>query len=66
MESPEGLDWFFLNPVAAGLIGYADLKNGSVNLYDLYIMNEMLDYKEKVEDEAARKIRRERAIKRKV
>ena len=66
MESPETLDWFFLNPVAAGLIGYADLKNGSVNLYDLYIMNEMLNYKEKVEDEAARKIRRERAIKRKV
>lgn len=66
MESPEGLDWFCLNPVAAGLIGYADLKNGSVNLYDLYIMNEMLNYKEKVEDEAARKIRRERAIKRKV
>lgn len=66
MESPEGLDWFFLNPVAAGLISYSDLKSGNINLYDLYVMNEMLDYKVKVEDDAVRKIKRERAIKRKV
>lgn len=66
MESPEGLDWFFLNPVAEGLISYADLKNGTINLYDLYIMNEMLDYKGKIEEEFMRKVKRERAMKRKI
>ena len=63
MESPEDIDWFFMNPVIAGMISYSDLKNGTVNLYDLYIMNESLDYENKVKEEFARKRARERALK---
>ena len=63
MESPEEIDWFFMNPVIAGMISYSDLKNGTVNLYDLYIMNESLDYETKVKEEQIRKVKRERALK---
>ena len=60
--SPEYLDWLFLNPVMEGLISYADLKNGTINLYDLFIMNELLEYKAKTQSECVREIERKRAV----
>lgn len=30
-----------------GYIAYSDLKNGTLNLYDLYILNELIQYKMK-------------------
>lgn len=45
-----------------GLISYADLKNGTINLYDLYIMDELLKYKDKVAEEQRRAAERKRAL----
>lgn len=36
---------FFMAPVNAGYIRYSDLKNGSMNLYDLFVLNEFINYK---------------------
>ena len=46
-----------------GLISYSDLKNGTINLYDLYIMNELLEYKDKRMAEQRRELERKRALK---
>lgn len=46
----------------AGLISYADLKNGTINLYDLFIMNEMLEHKRLHEAELKREADRQRAL----
>jgi hypothetical protein len=35
----------FLNPVIAGYITYKELKDGSMNLYDIFILNELIKYK---------------------
>ena len=56
------MDWFFLNPVLEGYISYADLTNGSLTLYDIYVLNRIIDYKQ----ELAEKQRREELLKRAV
>jgi hypothetical protein len=40
----------FLNPVINGYITYADLKNGSICLYDIFILNELQNYKTDYDD----------------
>lgn len=50
MSPPEEVDWFFMNPVVEGYISYSDLKNGTINLYDLYVLNQVIEYKEKLVD----------------
>lgn len=50
MSPPEEVDWFFMNPVVEGYISYSDLKNGTINLYDLYVLNQVIEYKEKLAD----------------
>ena len=62
-SSPEYLDWFMLNPVLEGLISYADLKNGTLNLYDLFVMNELIIYKQKELDRQRRELQTKRALK---
>lgn len=52
-----------LNPVLEGLIGYADLKNGTLNLYDLFVMNELIIYKQKELDRQRRELQTKRALK---
>lgn len=39
---PEGLDWI-MRPVLSGLCRYESLKDGSVSLADLALMNDSLD-----------------------
>ncbi len=63
MPPPAYLDWLFLNPVLEGLISYSDLKNGTINLYDLFVMNELLEYKAKRAAADLRELERKRAIK---
>jgi hypothetical protein len=36
----------FLNPVINGYIPYTALKDGSVNLYDIFVLNELIKYKD--------------------
>lgn len=49
-----------------GYISYSDLKNGTLNLYDIFVLNEVIRYKENLQEEARRKAARERALRKKV
>lgn len=46
-----------------GYISYADLKNGSLNLFDVYKLNELIEYENKLVQEEERKIKRNIALK---
>lgn len=48
-----------MNPVLEGYISYSDLKNGTITLYDVYVLNQVIEYKEKL----AEKQRREALLK---
>ena len=39
-----------MNPVIAGYISYSDVVNGNLNLFDFFIMNKVLQYKNKYEE----------------
>lgn len=39
------VDWFFMNAVLEGYVSFKDLKDGSINLYDLFVINEAILYK---------------------
>lgn len=52
-----------MSPVIEGYISYSDLKNGTVNLYDLYILNKVLERKAEVIEDENRRIKRQMAIK---
>lgn len=52
-----------MNPVIEGYISYSDLKNGTLNLYDVYLLNRVIDRKNQVMEEESRKIKRQMAIK---
>ena len=51
-----------MNPVIEGYISYSDLKNGTLNLYDLYLLNQVIDKKIEVMTEEERKIKRQTAL----
>lgn len=53
-----------MNPVLEGYISYSDLKNGTLNLYDLYILNEVIMYKGRLAEEHNRKVQRQFALNR--
>lgn len=36
-----------MGPVMEGLISYSNLTDGSINLFDIYIMKEALEYRNK-------------------
>ncbi|MBQ2176737.1 MAG: hypothetical protein II453_17395 [Alphaproteobacteria bacterium] len=55
-----------MNPVIEGYISYSDLKNGTLNLYDIFVLNEVINYKERLGEEARRKALRESALRKKV
>lgn len=46
-----------------GYISYSDLKNGTLNLYDLYVLNQMIEKKQQVLQEEERDIKRKIALK---
>lgn len=46
-----------------GYITYSDLKNGTLNLYDLYVLNQMIEKKQQVLQEEEREIKRKIALK---
>lgn len=52
-----------MNPVIEGYISYSDLKNGTLNLYDIYLLNQVIDKKIEVVTEEERKIKRQMALK---
>ncbi len=52
-----------MNPVMKGYISYSDLKNGTLNLYDLYILNEAIESENKYLQERTREIKRNMALK---
>lgn len=52
-----------MNPVIEGYISYSDLKNGTLNLYDLYLLNRVIDKKIEATAEEERKIKRQMALK---
>ena len=52
-----------MNPVIEGYISYSDLKNGTLNLYDVYILNQVIEKKNAIIEEENRKIKRQMAIK---
>lgn len=45
-----------------GYISYADLKNGTINLYDLYVLNNLIKYENKMVEEEERKLKRKMAL----
>ena len=45
-----------------GYISYADLKNGTLNLYDLYVLNNLINYENERAIEEERKLKRKAAI----
>ena len=49
-----------------GYISYADLKNGTLNLYDLQVLNDLINYENKVVREEERKIERKRALNKRI
>lgn len=53
-----------MNPVIEGYISYSDLKNGNLNLYDLYLLNKVLERKAQVMEDEDRKLKRQLALKR--
>lgn len=52
-----------MNPVIEGYISYSDLKNGTLNLYDVYLLNKILDKKMHLVEDERRKIKRQMALK---
>lgn len=52
-----------MNPVLEGYISYSDLKNGTLNLYDLYILNKSIEKKTQAMEEENRKLKRQLALK---
>jgi len=52
-----------LNPVLEGLISYADLKNGTLNLYDLFVMNELIVLKNNEQIKEIKELKRKKALK---
>ena len=54
-----------MNPVIEGYISYSDLKNGTLNLYDLYLLNEVIAYKSRLDTERQRTLQRQMALNRK-
>jgi hypothetical protein len=52
-----------MNPVLEGYISYSDLKNGTLNLYDVYLLNKVIDKKVAVAEEENRRIKRQAALK---
>lgn len=57
VKSPANADWFLFGPVAKGYISYADLVNGTVNLYDVYMLNKIIEYQNVLEDEVRHRMR---------
>lgn len=49
-----------------GYISYADLKNGCLNLYDLQVLNDLINYENKLIQEEERKIQRKRALSKRI
>lgn len=49
-----------------GYISYADLKNGTLNLYDLQVLNDLINYENKLVKEEERKIERKRALNKRI
>jgi hypothetical protein len=43
----------FLNPVVSGYCTYSQLKDGSMNLYDIFVLNELISYKKDYESLSA-------------
>lgn len=54
-----------MNPVIEGYISYSDLKNGTLNLYDLYLLNEVIAYKGRLDTERQRTLQRQMALNKK-
>ena len=52
-----------MNPVIEGYISYSDLKNGTLNLYDLYLLNKVLERKAQIMEDEDRKLKRQLALK---
>ena len=52
-----------MSPVIEGYISYSDLKNGTINLYDLYVLNKVLERKSEVIENENRRIKRQMALK---
>ena len=46
-----------------GYITYSDLKNGTLNLYDVFVLNQMIEKKQQFIQEEERKIKRNIALK---
>lgn len=46
-----------------GYITYSDLKNGTLNLYDMFVLNQMIEKKQQFMQEEERKIKRNIALK---
>lgn len=57
VEPPANVDWFLFGPVSKGFISYADLVNGTVCLYDIYIMNDIIEYQDAVSREVSRRMK---------
>jgi hypothetical protein len=57
VEPPANVDWFLFSPVSKGFITYADLVNGTVCLYDIFIMNDIIDYQDAISKEVSRRMK---------
>ena len=51
-----------MNPVIEGYISYSDLKNGTLTLYDVYVLNQFIDYKGKLIEKQRREALLNKAV----
>jgi len=56
-----GLDWLF-QPVLEGMCSYESLKNGTLSLFDIALMNDALNVKYENEARMSEEAERKRAI----
>lgn len=57
VEPPANADWFLFGPVSKGYISYSDLVNGTVNLYDVFVLNDIIDYQDTISEEIKRRLK---------
>ena len=51
-----------MNPVLEGYISYSDLKDGTINLYDVHVLNQVIAYKNKLAEKQKREAMLKKAL----
>lgn len=50
ISAPKYADYFFIRPIEEGYIKYSNLKDGTLTIFDLHYMNDLIEYNKEVSD----------------